>query len=197
MEQPESHSKRVGSCRIAGTSAFAATFIERAVEILVSPWRDEGASKLDKVVAAIKARPADPVIDAANATALRTASDALEEYRGDTQRYAFAVSLALSVMVSIAGVRALGPFVDRAKLDAHRETRTCSPRMQRIWCRSRHNGADGSRATATLFLACRSKKFSDRTMGACGSGESGGFASLKDENIKHYPELGMRDELYL
>jgi hypothetical protein len=96
--------------------AFAATVIERAVEILVSPWRDEGASKLDKVVAAIKARPADPATDAANATDLRAASDALDEYRGDTQRYAFAVSLVLSVMVSIAGVRALGPFVDSAKL---------------------------------------------------------------------------------
>jgi hypothetical protein len=88
------------------TLAFAATFVERAVEILVSPWRDEGASKLDKAVAAIKARPADLATDAANATALKAASDALDEYRGETQRYAFAVSLVLSVMVSIAGVRA-------------------------------------------------------------------------------------------
>ena len=97
--------------------AFAAAVVERAVEILVSPWRDAGASKLDKAVAAIKARPADPATSTQNATDLKQASDALDEYRGDTQRYAFAVSLMLSVLVSIAGVRALAPFVDSAKLN--------------------------------------------------------------------------------
>lgn len=96
--------------------AFAATVVERAVEILVSPWRDAEASKLDKAVAAIKAKSVDPATTAQNAEALKTASDALDEYRGDTQRYAFAVSLLLSVLVSIAGVRALGPFVDGVKL---------------------------------------------------------------------------------
>ncbi len=97
--------------------AFAAAVVERAVEILVSPWRDAGASKLDGVVAAIKARPADPPTDAVNATALKAASDALDDFRGETQRYAFAVSLLLSIFVSIAGVRALGPFVDNARLN--------------------------------------------------------------------------------
>jgi hypothetical protein len=96
--------------------AFAATVVERAVEILVSPWRDAEASKLDKAVAAIKAKSVDTATTAQNAEALKTASDALDEYRGDTQRYAFAVSLLLSVLVSIAGVRALGPFVDGVKL---------------------------------------------------------------------------------
>jgi len=90
--------------------AFAAAVIERAVEILVSPWRDAEASKLERVVAAIKARPADTAAD------LKAASDAIDEYRGDTQRYAFAVSLTLSVLVSMAGVRALGNFVDANKL---------------------------------------------------------------------------------
>jgi hypothetical protein len=97
--------------------AFAATVVERAVEILVSPWRDAGASKLDKAVAAIKARPVDPATSTQNAADLKQASDVLDDYRGDTQRYAFAVSLTLSVLVSIAGVRALGPFVDAVKLN--------------------------------------------------------------------------------
>lgn len=96
--------------------AFAAAVIERAVEILVSPWRDAQASKLEKAAAAIQARPADPAANAQNAADLKAASDALDEYRGNTQRYAFAVSLTLSVLVSIAGVRALGPFVDASKL---------------------------------------------------------------------------------
>lgn len=97
--------------------AFASAVIERAVEILVSPWRDAGASKLSKAVAAIQARPADPAANAQNAADLKAASDALDEYRGDTQRFAFAVSLTLSVLVSMAGVRALGPFADTGKLN--------------------------------------------------------------------------------
>jgi hypothetical protein len=96
--------------------AFAAAVIERGVEILVSPWRDAEASKLEKAVAAIKARPADGTANAQNAADLKDASDAIDEYRGDTQRYAFAVSLTLSVLVSMAGVRALGSFVDASKL---------------------------------------------------------------------------------
>jgi hypothetical protein len=96
--------------------AFAAAVIERAVEILVSPWRDAEASKLERVVATIRARPADTAANAQNAADLKAASDAIDEYRGDTQRYAFAVSLTLSVLVSMAGVRALGNFVDANKL---------------------------------------------------------------------------------
>ncbi len=92
--------------------AFASAVIERAVEILISPWRDSDASKLEKAVAAIKARPADPAKDQQNAIDLANATEALDEYRGVTQRYAFAVSLTLCVLVSIAGVRALGPFAD-------------------------------------------------------------------------------------
>jgi hypothetical protein len=96
--------------------AFAAACIERAVEILISPWRDAEASKLAKRVAAIQARPADPAAHAQNAEDLKTASDALDEYRGATQRYAFAVSLTISVLVSMAGVRALGSFVPADQL---------------------------------------------------------------------------------
>jgi len=95
--------------------AFAAAVIERAVEIIVSPWRDTEASKRENTLAAIKARPADPSRDQQNALDLKTASDSLDDYRGETQRYAFAVSIALSVLVSIAGVRALEPFVDAAR----------------------------------------------------------------------------------
>jgi hypothetical protein len=96
--------------------AFAAAVVERAVEILVSPWRDAGASKLKKAVTAIKARPANAAQDQQNAADLKIASDALDEYRGDTQQYAFAVSLTLSGFVSIAGIRAFGPIVEAGQL---------------------------------------------------------------------------------
>jgi hypothetical protein len=93
---------------------FAAAIIERAVEILVSPWRDAQASKLETALSAIKAaNAANPAIQSADN--LQAASDALDEYRGETQKYAFGVSLTLSILTAIVGVRALGPFLDVAK----------------------------------------------------------------------------------
>ena len=93
---------------------FAAAVIERAVEILVSPWRDAQASKLQTALSAIKAASAaNPATQSAED--LQAASDALDEYRGETQKYAFGVSLTLSILTAIVGVRALGPFVDVTK----------------------------------------------------------------------------------
>lgn len=97
--------------------AFAAAVVERAVEILISPWRDEDASKLEKTLAAIQAQAVDPAGAANHAADLKVASNSLDEYRGATQRYAFAVSMTLSILVSVAGVRALGPFLDAGKFN--------------------------------------------------------------------------------
>ena len=96
---------------------FAAAVIERAVEILVSPWRDAQASTLEAELSVIKARAAstDTAVAVQNADDLRVASNALEEYRGKTQRYAFGISLTLSILTAIVGVRAFGPFLDSAK----------------------------------------------------------------------------------
>src|SRR5580698_8527289 len=93
---------------------LTSAFVERAVEILISPWRDAGASKLDSAVTAIKARPNDamtPVQNAQNALDLQAATEMLDSYRGQTQRYAFAAGLVLSFCASAVGVRALWPFV--------------------------------------------------------------------------------------
>jgi len=95
--------------------AFAAAVIERGVEILVSPWRDPEANKLEAAVSAIKSRQTDPATAPQNAADLKAASDALDEYRGETQKYAFAISLTLATLVSIVGVRAFGPFLDAVK----------------------------------------------------------------------------------
>ena len=100
--------------------AFASAVIERAVQIIVSPWCDAEASKLEKAVSAIK--DTDPATNARNAADLKAASDRLDEYRGDTQQVAFGVSLTLSILVSMAGVRALGPFADVARLNNHAVT---------------------------------------------------------------------------
>lgn len=95
--------------------AFAAAVIERAVEVLVSPWRDAEANKLEKAVAAIKARPNDPSTTSQNAKDLEVATGTLEDYRGQTQRFAFSVSFTLSMLASIAGVRVLWPFINVLK----------------------------------------------------------------------------------
>ena len=95
--------------------AVAATFIERAVEILVSPWRDGQANKLTKALNEVKARPADTLTSAKNAADLKAASEALDDYRGETQQIAFAVSFSLGLLTSISGVHALAPFVISAK----------------------------------------------------------------------------------
>ena len=97
---------------------FAAAIIERAVEILVSPWRDAQASKLERIVSAIEARSPDAATLAQNGAELKAASEALDEYRGETQKYAFGVSLTLSILAAMVGVRALNPFLDNAKFHA-------------------------------------------------------------------------------
>lgn len=106
--------------------AFAAAVLERGVEILVSPWRDAQANKLEAAFSAIKSRQPDPATAVQNAADVKAASDALDEYRGETQKYAFAISLTLATLVSIAGVRAFGPFLDAAKFHM-------TSRMQQIF----------------------------------------------------------------
>jgi len=84
---------------------LAAGFIERAVEVLVSPWRDAGAGSLQKALdLAQKATPPAPA-------AILGASDALSQYRGKTQQYAFAISFTLSMATSMVGIRTLFPLL--------------------------------------------------------------------------------------
>jgi hypothetical protein len=88
---------------------LTAGFVERAIEVLISPWRDEGATKLQNALDAAKASvPPDPV-------KVQVASDELIEYKGTTQRYAFATSLTISLAIGIAGVRTLWPLLDSTK----------------------------------------------------------------------------------
>jgi hypothetical protein len=87
---------------------LTAGFIERAVEILISPWRDAEASVLQKALDA--AQRAVPPVPAD----IETASNAIDRYRGKTQQYAFGVSLTLSLAVSMVGVRTLLPLLATA-----------------------------------------------------------------------------------
>jgi len=90
---------------------LAAAFIERAVEVLISPWRDTEAAKKQAVLDHAKAAtPPDP-------DKIASASRDLNEYRGTTQQYAFAAALLLSAAVSAVGVRALWPLLKTPSLD--------------------------------------------------------------------------------
>jgi hypothetical protein len=120
---------------LLGPITLAAAFIERAVEVVISPWRDPDAShlvnKLDQAKkhaaltaltatvtsAAATAAALDPAIkqaaqdstDAAHqATANASLADAaITSYRGVTKQYAYAISLLLGMFVAYCGVRGL------------------------------------------------------------------------------------------
>jgi hypothetical protein len=79
-----------------------AAFIERAVEVVITAWRDETALKLQH--AADTAGPED----------VASKRHELDLYKLQTQRHAFTISLALALMAAIVGVRALTPLVAAA-----------------------------------------------------------------------------------
>ena len=78
---------------------LTAGFIERAVEVVISPWRDKGTKQLQDA------------LDAAPAETKKDASDALSAYQGKTTQYAFAVALMFGLAAAMVGVRALWPFL--------------------------------------------------------------------------------------
>jgi hypothetical protein len=88
---------------------LTAGFVERAVEVIISPLRDTGANKLQNALDTAKA--AVPPV----AAMIQTANEGLQEYKRTTQRYAFATSLTMSLAIGIAGVRTLWPFLDSVK----------------------------------------------------------------------------------
>ena len=98
---------------------LTSAFIERAVEIVISPWRDAGATNLGNIVDTLKAQ-----VPSADAKAIADAEAAFQQYKGKTQQYAFGASLSFSLAAAYVGVRALWPFVDHVsfeKLGSHQQ----------------------------------------------------------------------------
>lgn len=90
--------------------------IERAVEVVISPWRDqEGDRKQTKVTNVSTVLSVAPDNTQA-ASDLQDATDDLAQYTGQTRRYAFALAVAFSVMAVTAGVRVLWPMLDQVKV---------------------------------------------------------------------------------
>jgi len=88
-----------------------AGLIERAVEVVISPWRDADADdKISKVAQAkVQAALPDATDDDQQAVA-DTVSD-LNKYTGKTRQYAYSIALALSVCAAIAGTRTIWPLL--------------------------------------------------------------------------------------
>lgn len=85
-------------------------FIERVLEVFLTTWRGPAAAQHD-----LKARKARVAAKAAEAQpALSSEEQALVAYKATTQRIAFLSGIAIGVIVSALGVRALGLFVDPA-----------------------------------------------------------------------------------
>ncbi|MHB1865534.1 MAG: hypothetical protein ACYCPS_05270 [Candidatus Saccharimonadales bacterium] len=98
---------------------LTAAFIERAVEVLISPWRDPDANKLAQKVTTAKAAPEpDAPAFTQKLASVASAADDLSSYKGQTQRFAFLTSLTVGLIASLAGVRALTPFLKPDALNA-------------------------------------------------------------------------------
>ena len=83
-----------------GILYVVALFVERSLEVLIKAWRQGGKTRLEE-----KARAAEESGSAA-------AESELQEYRAGTQKRALLVGLTLGILVSLSGVRLLGPIFE-------------------------------------------------------------------------------------
>ena len=83
-----------------GILYIVALFVERSLEVLIKAWRQGGKLRLaERARSAEESRKAD-------------AETELQEYKAGTQRRALLVGLTLGIMVSLSGVRLLGPIFE-------------------------------------------------------------------------------------
>jgi hypothetical protein len=99
-----------------------AMFIERTVEVLLTPWRGPGSlritSRVKQAKAKLENRETDSVLEVSNA------EDELREYKGQTKQIAFLIALALGMTISAVGLRGLEFFVKPESLLSLRSEQT-------------------------------------------------------------------------
>lgn len=83
-----------------GILYIVALFVERSLEVLIKAWRQGEKSRLQQN------------LQSATEATKAAAETELDEYRAGTQRCALLVALTLGALVSLAGVRLLGPIFD-------------------------------------------------------------------------------------
>jgi hypothetical protein len=85
-------------------------FLERALEVFLTSWRDAGRRTLEHEIAHTQAAAeAAPSADAERA--LRDARHALDLYKAQTARASFVCGLVAGVVIALAGARALSPLL--------------------------------------------------------------------------------------
>jgi len=87
-----------------------AIFIERAVEVLLTPWRGPGALRIAARVKQAKAKLEKE--EAGSAAEMSNVEDELRQYKGETRQMAFLIALTLGMAISAVGLRGLEYFVN-------------------------------------------------------------------------------------
>jgi ABC-type dipeptide/oligopeptide/nickel transport system permease subunit len=82
---------------------LAAAFIERAVEVVITPWRGPEASKRKAELDRAKASKDEE--------RQKKANDSLVTYIGETTLYAFTLAFLFGLAAAMVGLRALWPFL--------------------------------------------------------------------------------------
>ena len=86
-----------------GILYIIALFVERALEVLIKAWRQGGKARLEQEVDDGQRKRK------------------LEEYKAGTKRRALLVGLTLGLLVSLSGVRLLGPIFQFSSISAFQE----------------------------------------------------------------------------
>ncbi len=92
-----------------------AGLIERAVEVLITPWRDPGADCRTSKLAIARDQACRPGATGDDHQDLADSLSDLNKYTGKTRQYAYAIALAFSVCAAVAGVRTIWPLLDLDK----------------------------------------------------------------------------------
>ena len=97
---------------------LTAGFIERAIEVLISPLRDPEAYRHTTAMkTAQEALTHDPVLTPSKLQHVADTTNVLTTYKGLTKRYAFVPGLGMGLIASLAGVSALSPFLAKDALN--------------------------------------------------------------------------------
>lgn len=88
-----------------------AGLIERAVEVVITPWRDPGADERTSKVAQARAQACRHDADDDDQQSVADSVCDLNKYTGKTRRYAYSIALALSVCAVVAGIRTIWPLL--------------------------------------------------------------------------------------
>jgi hypothetical protein len=132
-------------------------FIERALEVFVSAWRGPDAAIRDHKIKALRKEVEQGKADREDLARLR---EEKERCKSRMQRAAFAGSVALGIIISVVGVRALGLFVDPTAFSALSEVQRASFNMVDVLLTGAMlgGGSDALHKIVTVFT-----NFMDRT----------------------------------